>query len=137
MNDPNNSKLDAARRLAELRKGEAEPAEADAEDGLEFEEEGQEEKYQAFSTISADRQQKQMVVFRLLDGNQEALAYSYLVRAKFNPSDGIVLDFSGYTVTITGRNLRAGFNGLVAQRVAVVRQMDELQAEVAAKPGDA
>ena len=71
-----------------------------------------------------------MVEFRLLNGNAKALAYSYLVAAEFDPSEGIKLDFSGYAVAITGRNLRAGFNGLVAQRVAVVREMDALQAEV-------
>src|ERR1700723_2388321 len=107
MNDSHKSQVESVRRLAESRRGlgEASPAEdeAETEDGLEFAEEEQEEKYKAFSTISADRQQKQMVIFRLLDDNYEAFAYSYLVRVKFNPSVGIVLDFSGNIVTITGR----------------------------------
>ena len=70
-----------------------------------------------------------MVTFRLLGGNAKALAYSYMVAADFDPSEGIKLDFSGYTVQITGRNLRPVFDGLVAQRVAVVREMDALQAD--------
>ena len=126
MSERKSGLADSARRAAELRQGKPEPAAAEAENGLEFE---SEESYQAFSFISADRQQKQMVEFRLLEGNADAMAYSYLVRAKFNPSEGIFLDFSGYTVTIKGRNLRPGYNGLLAQRVAVVREMDALQAE--------
>ena len=78
-----------------------------------------------------------MVEFRLLEGNAKALAYSYLVAAEFDPSEGIQLDFSGYAVTITGRNLRPLFEGLVSQRVAVVREMDPLQAEATAAPGAA
>jgi hypothetical protein len=126
MNERRSGLVDSARRAAELRQGKPEPSATEEGDGLEFE---PEENYKAFSFISADRQQKQMVEFRLLEGNAEALAYSYLVRAKYNPSEGIVLDFSGYTVTIKGRNLQPGYNGLVAQRVALVRVMDELHAD--------
>jgi hypothetical protein len=134
MNDPYTSKVDAARRLAELRQGREEPAQPEDADGLEFEPEATDA---AYSILSADRQQKRMVEFRLLGGNAKALAYSYMVAAEFDPSEGIRLDFSGYAVTITGRNLRSLFEGLVAQRVAVVRQMDELQAEATAQPGAA
>jgi hypothetical protein len=130
MNDRKSSMVDSARRLAELRQGKPEPCgaagPADGEDGIEFEQEGP---YQAFSFISADRQQKQMVEFRFLTGNAKALAYSYMVSAAFDPSEGIKLDFSGYAVAITGRHLRPLYNGLVAQRTAVVREMDPLQAE--------
>jgi hypothetical protein len=131
MNDPYSSKADAARRLAELRQGREETASPDQADGLEFE---PEDTGGAFSILSADRQHKLMVVFRLLNGNAKALAYSFLVAAGFNPSKGIQLDFSGYEVTITGRNLGSLFDGLAAQRVAVVRQMDEIQAEATAAP---
>ena len=78
-----------------------------------------------------------MVEFRLLNGNAKALAYSYLVALDMDPSVGIRMDFSGYTVAITGRNLRPLFDGLCAQRVAVVREMDALQAEATAAPGAA
>jgi hypothetical protein len=135
MKEPYTSKVDAARRLAELRQGKEDPAPPEnAEDGLEFEPEAADA---AFSILSADRQHKLMVEFRLLGGDAKALAYSYLVAAEFNPSVGVRLDFSGYAVTVTGRNLRALFEGLVAQRVAVVREMDALQAEAAAAPGAA
>lgn len=84
-----------------------------------------------YSVLSADRAQKAMCEFRLKGGNAVALAYSYLAKAEFDPSRGIVLDFSAHTVTLTGRNLAPVFAGLVAQRVAVVTEMDDLQAEAA------
>jgi len=130
MSDRHNNTVDAARRLAELRHGPPEPATEETADGMEFEsEEGEDNSAAAFSMISADRQRKIMVEFRMLAGNSKALAYSYLVGADFDPSKGIQLDFSGYAVTIEGRNLRSGYNGLISHRVAVVREMDELQAE--------
>jgi hypothetical protein len=98
------------------------PAPADADD--------------AYSVVSADRQHKLMVVFRFKDGNAKALAYSYLVGIDFDPSEGIVLDFSAYEVRVSGRNLAPLFAGLVAQRVAVVQEQDDLQAE-ATLPKDA
>jgi hypothetical protein len=126
MTDRYSAKGDAARRLAELRKGEPEPSVTEEGDGLEFE---PDDAQAAFTILSADRQHKLMVEFRFLTGNAKGLAYSYLVGADFNPSEGIKLDFSGYAVAITGRNLRPLFDGLIAQRVAVVREMDALHAE--------
>src|ERR1700722_19712835 len=126
MSERHSSMVDSARRLAELRQGQAETPAADGENDLEVEPEKPSE---AFSIISADRQQKVMIEFRLLNGNAKALAYSYLVAADLDPSEGIKLDFSGYAVTITGRNLRPLFDGLVAQRVAVVREMDPIHAD--------
>lgn len=86
---------------------------------------------ESYSVLSADRAQKAMCEFRLKDGNAVALAYSYLVKAEFDPSLGIELDFSAHVVKLTGKNLAPVFSGLVAQRVAVVRELDELQAEAA------
>jgi len=134
MNDPYTSKVDAARRLAELRQGREESVQPEDADGLEFEPEATDA---AYSILSADRQRKVMVEFRLLGGNAKALAYSYLVALDIDPSDAIRMDFSGYTVTISGRNLRSLFEGLVSQRVAVVREMDPLQAQATAAPGAA
>ena len=101
--------VDSARRLAELRQGREEPIPPENADGLEFE---PEETNAAFSILSADRMHKLMVEFRLLGGNAKGLAYSYMVAADFDPSEGIKLDFSGYAVQITGRNLRPLFDGL-------------------------
>jgi hypothetical protein len=126
MSERKSSMVDSARRLAELRQAQTEPPAPDGEDDLEFE---PDKPTAAFSLISADRQQKVMVEFRMMSGNAKGLAYSYLVAVDYAPGEGIKLDFSGYAVAITGRNLRPLVNGLLAQRVAVVREMDELQAE--------
>jgi hypothetical protein len=126
MSERKSSLVDSARRLAELRQAKTEPPAPDDDRDLEVE---QEDTSAAFSMISADRQQKVMVDFRQVNGNSKALAYSYLVACEFDASEGIKLDFSGYAVTITGRHLRPLFDGLVAQRVAVVRAMDLLNAD--------
>jgi hypothetical protein len=133
MNDHHSSKIDAAKRLAELRQENAEPTAETAHAGIDFE---AVEERPAFSILSADRQRKVMVEFRWKQGNAKALAYSYLVALDFDPSEGIAGDFSGYTVKIAGRNLRPLFEGLVAQRVAVVREMDDLQAEANVEDGE-
>jgi hypothetical protein len=90
----------------------------------------------AYSVTSADRRQKAMVEFRFLGGNAKALAYSYLIGIDFDPSVGVVLDFSQYRVTLRGRNLRPVFENLAAHRVAFVRESDPLQAEATAAEGE-
>jgi hypothetical protein len=82
-----------------------------------------------FSVLSADRMQKVMCEFRLRGGNAVALAYSYLVKAEFDPSNGIDLDFSSHQVRLTGNNLAPVFAAVVSQRVAVVTEVDDLHAE--------
>jgi hypothetical protein len=121
------NRVDPTKRLAELRDGGAgKSASEDAEPlALELDDE-----QEAFSTLSADRQQKVMLELRFQAGNARAFAYSYLVSLDFNPSEGIRMDFSGYEIRIAGRNLRPLFAGLVAQRVAFVVEMDDLHAEV-------
>jgi|GEM_PF-6375760 len=119
---------DAAARLAELREGKkpAEPALLETEES--------EEADKAFSTVSADRQQKIMLVLWFKNGNATAKAYSYLAGIDFNPSAGIVLDFVGCEVRITGRNLQPLFAGLAAQRIQSIHEMDDLYAEATATP---
>jgi hypothetical protein len=128
------SKYGSSGSRAESRQDSAEDAATETEDGLEFEPETPSD---AFSLVSADRHRKVMLELRMLDGNSKALAYSYLVAVDFDPSEGIRMDFSGYTVAIHGRNMRPLFDGLVSQRVAVVREMDAIQAEATAAPGAA
>ena len=116
---------DPAKRLADLRTGSDNVAQTDVEAGSsEVADENE-----AYSILSADRQQKVMLELRFKTGNSRAFAYSYLVSIDFNPSSGIVLDFSGYEVAVSGRNLSSLFAGLVAQRVAVINEMDDLQAK--------
>jgi hypothetical protein len=109
---------DAATRLAELREGKK-PLEPTEEEG----------DVEAFSTISADGQQKVMLELRFKTDDAEAFPYSYLVRAKFNRSEGILLDFGVAEVRISGLNLRPLYAGVVTQRVAMIPEVDELHAE--------
>jgi len=128
MNDKLPSKNDPAKRLAELRQGRPDNAAQEPEEEGQFAEgEPEQEVSKAYSQISADRR-KEMVDFRFQNGNAKARAYSYLVGVDYDPSEGIRLDFSGYEVIIKGRNLWPLYAGLVAQRVAVVREMDAFQA---------
>jgi hypothetical protein len=90
----------------------------------------------AFSLLSADRRHKLMLEFRFKTGNAVALAYSYLVSVHLDPSKAIRMDFSGYEVILSGRNLAPLFSALVSQRVAVVREMDDLQAEANLPQGE-
>lgn len=119
-------RVDPAKRLAELRDGDGGKAAPAAEEPLAVELDDDQE---AYSVLSADRQHKLMVEFRFKTGNARAFAYSYLVSIEFDPSKEIRMDFSGYEVRIAGRNLNPLFAGLVAQRVAVVNEMDDLHAE--------
>jgi hypothetical protein len=116
---------DAATRLSELREGKKPAESASDADSLDAEE----SKDKAFSMVSADRLQKVMLELRLKTNDADAFPYSYLVRARFNPSTGIHLDFGVAEVRITGENLRPIYAGLVAQRVAFIQEMDELYAE--------
>jgi hypothetical protein len=116
---------DAAERLAELRSGKK-PMEAASEADLLDAKESEEK---AFSTVSADRMQKIMLVLWLQNGNAAAKPYSYMAGIDFNPSTGIVLDFVNSEVQITGRNLKPLFVALAAQRVQSIWEMDELYVE--------
>lgn len=126
-------RVDPTKRLAELRAGGGGKGAPDATGPVAV---GLEDEPDPFSTLSADRQQKVMLELRFKDGNAKALAYSYLVSIDFDPSAGIRMDFSGYDVRITGRNLHPLFAGLCAQRVAVVTETDDLHAD-ATLPKDA
>jgi hypothetical protein len=116
---------DAATRLAELRAGKK-PAEAASDADLL---DAEESEHKAFSTVSADRMQKIMLVLWFKDGNAAAKPYSYLAGIDFNPTEGIVIDFVSSEVKITGRNLKPLFDALAAQRVQSIQEMDELYAE--------
>jgi hypothetical protein len=116
---------DAAGRLAELRAGKK-PAETASETELPDAGESEEK---AFSTVSADRMQKVMLVLWFKNGNAASKPYSYLAGIDFNPTTGIVLDFINSEVKITGRNLKPLFVALAAQRVQSIQEMDDMYAE--------
>lgn len=57
------------------------------------------------------------VDLRLSDGNCKAIPYSYIVEINFSLSDGIEIISTTKKITITGRNLKALYNYLIAYRV--------------------
>jgi hypothetical protein len=79
------------------------------------------------STLNpAKRQQQLMVDFRLKDGNSQAFTYAYLMRMTCNPTVSIILEFTGYRVTLTGKNLRRLYRRLLAHQVGRVQQVDRV-----------
>lgn len=95
---------------------------ADAPEGLPE----PEEPADPFSMVNLARRQPQiMLVLRKKDGNCKALGYSYLVGIDFDPSEHVVLEFTGHKVTIRGRNLLPLFKGLVAHKIGLVQEVDE------------
>lgn len=128
--DKSKHPTDPAARLSELRSGgPKKPAKVEAEHEVVEAEEFSEAKDESYSTLSAARMQKVMLELRFKTQDAEAFPYSFLVRASFNKSKGILLDFSLAKVLIVGRNLRPLYAAIVAQRAAVVKETDELYAE--------
>lgn len=87
---------------------------------------------EAFGWLANERDRAVMIEFRHANGDITALAYPLLESARFNPSNGITLNFSGTTVTIIGTNLNAEvqpssrlFEGITRHRVVWVQEMDD------------
>lgn len=91
----------------------------------------------AFGYLRGIRERAEAIEFRLKDGNSTWFPYSWLGNWKFNPSEGLLLKFSGdlvYLVLIKGSNLdspleETGINltsaGLQRHRVLWIREMSE------------
>lgn len=98
------------------------------------------EDYGVFGWLRGVRDRSIMLELRLKDGSVTSFGYAWLKKAVFNPSEGITLDFSGESVTITGRNLDAElgprvrlFNGILRHRVTWIQQADGAE-EISAGP---
>ncbi len=85
----------------------------------------------AFGVLRGPHERALMLELHKKDGSIEAFNYAWLGRASFEPSEGIVLHFSGTTVTIIGRNLNAEirpnvrlFTAICRHRVPWVREAD-------------
>jgi hypothetical protein len=128
MNDDRFKTNDPAKRLDDLRRRPGDQDEALSLDENEVELAPAEEGRKSYSLVSADRMRKLMLVLWKINGNAKAMAYSYLVAVDWLRSDGIKMDFSSYSVEILGRNLQPVFDGLVAQRIASIRELDDVQA---------
>jgi hypothetical protein len=85
----------------------------------------------AFGWLRGVRDRAIMLELRRKDGSAVALAYAWLERADFDPSQGITLKFGMEKVKITGRNLNAEarlnvrlFAGIVRHRVPWIQEAD-------------
>jgi hypothetical protein len=104
---------------------------------MEMETEGGEASCEAFGYLRGIRDQAGAVEFRFRDGNSAWFPYGWLGPWRYNPSEGLLLKFSGdlvYLVLIRGSNLDMPLNeasinlttgGLQRHRVMWIREMTE------------
>lgn len=97
------------------------------------------ESCEAFGWLTNERDRAIMIEFRHANGDITALAYPLLESARFNPSAGMTLSFSGTKVTIVGTNLNSEvrpdlrlFEAITRHRVVWVQEADSKNAEASA-----
>lgn len=86
----------------------------------------------SFGWLRGVRERATMLELRKKNGNILAIAYSWVDRVEFNPSDGITLHLAGQKIQIKGRGLNAEvrplirlFEGLTRHRVPWIQEADE------------
>lgn len=72
-----------------------------------------------------------MINFISRTGDHQAIAYNHLYRVRFDPSQGITLDFTNHSVVIQGRNLAEAYQKLAMQRVIFVAEADDATGRLA------
>ncbi|MCA9216798.1 MAG: hypothetical protein KDB27_27200 [Planctomycetales bacterium] len=82
------------------------------------------ENYKAFGIDSQVRPSNAMIDFWLVDGSEKAFAYTHLYDAAYDPSSGIILNFSGHRVTLLGRKLHELYRAIKRHRVVYVWEAD-------------
>lgn len=85
----------------------------------------------AFGLLRGVQDRSLMLELRLANGNSMAFNYNYLVQATFDPSVGMILQFGGKQVTISGSNLNAEirpnvrlYQAILRHRVSWVQEAD-------------
>lgn len=86
----------------------------------------------SFGFLRGSKERAQMLEIRYRTGKLEAITYALLDHALFDPSEGIVLQFSRKKVRLTGRNLNAEvrpnlrlFDAILRHRVPWIQEADE------------
>lgn len=79
--------------------------------------------YQPASPVSGHSDREFMIEFRSKRGDSVTLSYALLISLTFNPSQGIVLEFTTHRVTLTGRNLKKILHALKEHRLAWVQEL--------------
>jgi hypothetical protein len=108
---------------------------------------GTEASCKAFGYLRGIRDSATSVEFRFRDGNSVFFPYGWMGPWKFNPSEGLLLKFSGdlvYLVLIRGSNLAKPLNdgainltqaGLQRHRILFVREMTEEEVQQVGESG--
>lgn len=85
-----------------------------------------------FGFLRGSRERATMLELRKKDGNILAIAYGYIDKAEFNPSEGIILHHAGHKILIKGRNLNVEampkvklFEAITRHRVPWIREASE------------
>lgn len=86
----------------------------------------------SFGFLRGSRERATMLELRKKDGGILAVAYGYMDKAEFDPSDGITLHLAGQEIRIKGRNLNVEvhpkvrlFEAICRHRVPWLREADE------------
>ena len=66
-----------------------------------------------------------MVDFITRDGNHQTFNYSHMYRVTFNPSEGLIVEFTNHVVTIVGKQLRDMHRFFTAHRIVFVCEADD------------
>lgn len=86
----------------------------------------------SFGFLRGSRERATMLELRRKDGGILAVAYGYMDKAEFDPSDGITLHLAGHKVRIRGRNLNVEvhpkvrlFEAICRHKTPWLREADE------------
>ena len=86
----------------------------------------------AFGFLRGIRDRAIMLEVRCKDGTAHGFGYAWLSSVRFDPSEGITLQFGADMVKITGRNLNGGsqanvslFGAILRHRVPWIQEADE------------
>lgn len=108
---------------------------------------GGEDSCAAFGYLRGIRERSEAIEFRLQEGHSMWFPYSWLGTWKFNPSEGLLLKFSGdlvYLVLVRGSNLDKPLadtttnlttSGLARHRIVWMREMDRQEIEQVGETG--
>jgi hypothetical protein len=116
-------------RLLDKYTGRRSTADEESDDG--FEVDGGSEDLGAFGWLRGPRERAVMLELRKKDGAIVAVAYGFINRVEFNPSEGITLRCGQEKILIKGRGLNAEiraqirlFLGITRHRVAWIQEAD-------------
>lgn len=79
---------------------------------------------QAFTLVLEHQTFAQELDICLRSGDHWAFPYAYKTSIQFDLSGKLIIHFTTHTITITGRNLMALYNGLIQHRISQISELD-------------